>query len=280
MRPEKRDWEKYDEEHPYIPHPRDPTGATPNNEGGPKEQKWGNWTKADPNAVRQGKIDELTQRIYRQNQTLAATQPGRLNEFIQKQVNLMKPTTDWKLPNGTVVSITNGVRSTPEQQKQLMDVAEKLTNKYPPSGDKPPVTFNILDSKAATKFIGANANGATVEGGTQVWIAPKVFSKGADDKIAAAAASGWHPPSTAGKSNIEVTMTHEFGHTLDQPGHSEAVREVMTPKSRDDYLPSPSRYGQTDSAERYAEAFTEHELSGGKTDLPLPKALAGPAGWK
>ncbi len=248
--------------------------------GGPNEDHWGNWTRANPDEVRQGKIDEMTQRVQDQNKMLAATQPERLNTFVQQQVDAIKPTTDWKLSNGTVVSITNGVRSSPEQQKQLMDTVERLTTKYPPTEDHPPRTFNILDSKSSTKLMGAKADGATIEGGTQVWISPKVFAKDGDAKTAEQVASGWASPAGAGASKIDYVTTHEFGHTLDQTGHSEAVRAVMSPKSRADYLPATSRYGQTNGYERYAEAFTEHELSGGQTTQPLAQALAGPAGWK
>ena len=289
-RTERRDWAEWDAEHEH-PESADEHGSTKaeapsspraaaTDEGGPKSDHWGNWTRVDPEAVRQAKIDDLTQRVYDQNKVLAQMKPERLDDFIQKQVDMIKPTTDWKLANGTIVSITNGIRSTPEQQKQLMDEVEKLTTKYPPTGDKPPLTVNILNSAAATKLMGAKAQGATIEGGTQVWISPKVFGPDADYHINKDATSGWHPPATYGVGAIRSVVTHEFGHTLDQPGHSEAVRAVMTPKSRDEYMPSPSRYGQTNSAERYAEAFSEWELSGGTTPQPLPQALAGPAGWK
>lgn len=275
-----RDWAEWDAEHPYIPHPKDPTGATPNNSGGPKENQWGNWTRADPDAVKQAKVDELTNRVFEQNRTLAAMNPGKLSQFVTDKVDEMKPTTDWKLPNGTVVSITNGVRSTPDQQKQLLDTVERITNKYPPTDDHPARTFNILDSRSFAKLAGAKADGATIEGGTQIWIAPKVFAKDADEKHAADVASGWATPGSANVSRMDYVVTHEFGHTLDQTGHTEAVRDVMTPKSRDDYKPATSRYGSSSTYERYAEAFVEWESTGGKTELPLPKVMAGPAGWK
>lgn len=87
--------------------------------------------------------------------------------------------------------------------------------------------------------------------------------------------SGEYAASAPTVSGLEYVITHEWGHSITDPGDSRVEAAYK------DIFSKPSEYAKTDQWEAYAENFAEFNLSGGKPDPVLPSVgrYAKEFGW-
>lgn len=131
----------------------------------------------------------------------------------------------------------------------------------------------------------ANAYGWAELGGRNIWLHPDTALKGLKPNLGEG--GSYKMPALRTTAQWRYTMTHEFGHHIDQVEmvnmrmvqartRVDAVERLIR-EHKDAFL---SGYGRTNTMESVAEMFAEWFLTGGKTDNTLVQAAAKEFGWK
>jgi SPP1 gp7 family putative phage head morphogenesis protein len=172
------------------------------------------------------------------------------------------------IKNGTVtVKVYNEKTIKPEHIKRLTDRLEKLQLSAPKDG----MTVHIGGVHKRNVF------GHAVLHDHDIRLSPSntVTDKGAQPSPSQAGA--WKMPSLADVSQMEYTLTHEWGHSIQGVGEEKAIRSLY---NKNKELGFVSDYGLSKSVEMYAECFTEWFNTAGKTDNAFVQLAAKEFGWK
>lgn len=183
------------------------------------------------------------------------------------------------LADASLVHFNNSTKVTPAKKKVVLETVESLRSKY---ADKPPLTVYVGSGRAGydgkPKRFGARVGGYAILGQPNIWVAPRSLQTSHQVNQEKSIAAGWHMPAGAGVDSVAYVLAHEYGHTIDRPGHHspEAMAAISGPEARSHL----STYGKSNTAEAYAESHAEWFLSDGKTTNPTVRALAKAEGWK
>jgi len=214
---------------------------------------------------------------------LADASPAAAEKWAEKQVSKYERV--YGLPGGGILAIEHGSKITDEKLQTVKEAFAKLQSQYP---DKPQI---VAIAATAGQVPGYSMKtdpriaGSALPGGNFISLYPIGYSSkaGAQPNHEQMIASNFHSPAGAGIDHTVYTLTHEWGHTLDRNAlepERPGVRAAM--RGSNAYTTSYGREGDsyTSRCEKYAEAFAEYSLSGGKTDNPLAQKLAAAEGWK
>jgi len=194
-------------------------------------------------------------------------------ERIEKHVRTDKATASFVkngaiLKNGTVtVKVYNKKTIKQEHIKRLTDRLQKLQLSAPRDG----MTVHIGGVHKRNVF------GHAVLHDHDIRLSPSntVTDKGAQPSPSQAGA--YKMPSLAEVSQMEYTLTHEWGHSIQGVGEEKAIKALY---NKNKELGFVSDYGLSKSVEMYAECFTEWFNTAGKTDNAFVQLAAKEFGWK
>jgi hypothetical protein len=118
-------------------------------------------------------------------------------------------------------------------------------------------------------------------GGQQdLWVTPETVK---NPTLGAAEKGKFKMPTTQATTQLQYTLTHEWGHLIDDitDGTQSARRTAAIVKLKAEYPDSfKSGYSAKNTKEFYAEMFTEYYRTGGQTPNLLVQAMAKEFGWK
>jgi SPP1 gp7 family putative phage head morphogenesis protein len=117
-------------------------------------------------------------------------------------------------------------------------------------------------------------------GKEDLWVTPETVK---NPTLGAAEKGKFKMPTTQATTQLQYTLTHEWGHLLDDitDGTQSARRTATIVKLKAEYPDSfKSGYSAKNTKEFYAEMFTEFYRTNGQTPNLLVQAMAREFGWK
>lgn len=164
---------------------------------------------------------------------------------------------------------SSGLQVTETQRKAVLKKVERLQLTNP----KERAVVHI-EKNSSSKY------GWAYGGKSDLWVTPKVVQNPA---LGAAEKGNFKMPVTAETSQLDYTLTHEWGHLIDDivDGDQTYIRTTAIKKIRAEY-PDAFRSGYSDKnyKEFYAEMFTEYYQTAGQTPNRLVQAMAKEFNWK
>jgi SPP1 gp7 family putative phage head morphogenesis protein len=240
----------------------------------------GQWVEVPKEELFERTVQQLLEEKYIQNwldrQYGAVNTPEMLairRERIERHVREDKATASFVkngavIKNGSVtIKVYNEKTIKPEHIKRLIDRLEKLQRSAPRDG----MTVHIGGIRKRNVF------GHAILHDHDIRLSPSntVTDKGAQPSLSQAGT--WKMPSLADVSQMEYTLTHEWGHSIQGVGEEKAIRSLY---NKNKELGFVSEYGLSKSVEMYAECFTEWFNTAGKTDNAFVQLAAKEFGWK
>jgi hypothetical protein len=131
-----------------------------------------------------------------------------------------------------------------------------------------------IEKESKTKY------GWAYGGKQDLWVTPDVVK---NPTVGAAEKGKFKMPVTPATTQLEYTLTHEWGHLLDDivDGEQSFRRTQAIVKLKAEYRNSfTSGYSGKNTKEFYAEMFTEYVQTSGTTPNLLVQAMAKEFGWK
>jgi len=116
--------------------------------------------------------------------------------------------------------------------------------------------------------------------GSKMYVRPRSVNSA---KVDPRSNGSWHSKVPADTTDVEYTITHEWGHLREKLAGSfeleraDKVINDLTERIGTQYL---SQYGRTEAGEAYAESWADWVLNKGKTDNPITNAMAKEFDWK
>jgi hypothetical protein len=159
-----------------------------------------------------------------------------------------------------------------EVRKKVIEEVEKLQLSNPKNRA---VVHITKDSK--------NKYGWAYLGQEDLWIVPKIVK---DTELKVSGAGGFKMPVTATTTQFEYTLSHEWGHLVDNLAQgsisrqAERTTQVIAKVKKEFPDAFKSRYSGENTKEFYAEMFTEYYRTAGQTNNKLVQAMATEFGWK
>lgn len=159
-----------------------------------------------------------------------------------------------------------------EIRKKVIEEVEKLQLSNPKNRA---VVHITKDSK--------NKYGWAYLGQEDLWIVPKIVK---DTELKVSGAGGFKMPVTATTTQFEYTLSHEWGHLVDNLAQgsisrqAERTTQVIAKVKKEFPDAFKSRYSGENTKEFYAEMFTEYYRTAGQTNNKLVQAMATEFGWK
>jgi hypothetical protein len=159
-----------------------------------------------------------------------------------------------------------------EIRQKVIDEVEKLQLSNPKDRA---VVHITKDSK--------NKYGWAYLGQEDLWIVPKIVK---DTELKVSGAGGFKMPVTATTTQFEYTLSHEWGHLVDNLAQgsisrqAERTTQVIAKVKKEFPDAFKSRYSGENTKEFYAEMFTEYYRTAGQTNNKLVQAMATEFGWK
>ena len=164
---------------------------------------------------------------------------------------------------------SSGLQVTEAQRKAVLKKVERLQTTNP--------------KERAVVHIEKNSSGKygwAYGGKSDLWVTPKVVQNPA---LGAAEKGNFKMPVTAETSQLDYTLTHEWGHLIDDiiDGDQTYLRSSAIRKIKTEFPDAfKSGYSAKNSKEFYAEMFTEYYQTGGVTTNTLVQAMAKEFNWK
>jgi SPP1 gp7 family putative phage head morphogenesis protein len=162
-----------------------------------------------------------------------------------------------------------GLKTTEAQRQMLLEKVDQLQILNP----KDRAVVHI-DKNSSTKY------GWAYGGKSDLWVTPKVVQV---PDFGMTERGGFKMPVTEATTQLEYTLTHEWGHLIDDiyNGDHSLQRSVTIGKIQDAYPDEfRSRYSKTNDKEFFAEMFTEYVNTKGETPNKMVQAMAKEFGWK
>jgi SPP1 gp7 family putative phage head morphogenesis protein len=190
---------------------------------------------------------------------------------IKQRYRSVGESSDTYVNNGVTVAIRSGVTVNENALKTLYDNIDSLMVKNP------------KDVLIKIEPLSRNTFGKAVTGGNVMSLAPRTvddiqvgYKEGTSEFD-----KGFKMPVRAEVTQNAYTLTHEWGHLLDEKTGSQIGKITkMRNRAVRDNPSAISRYGQTNGRETVAESFAEWHLTGGRTTNPLVRDIAREYGWK
>jgi SPP1 gp7 family putative phage head morphogenesis protein len=165
---------------------------------------------------------------------------------------------------------SDGLKTTEAQRQMVLQEVEKLQLSNP--------------KERAVVHINKNSSGKygwAYGGQSDLWVTPRVVK---NPELGAAEKGDFKMPTTAATTQLQYTLTHEWGHLIDdikETGSQTLQRQTAIGRLQDAYPNEfKSRYSGKNDKEFYAEMFTEFYATGGQTPNLLVQAMAKEFGWK
>jgi hypothetical protein len=173
--------------------------------------------------------------------------------------------------NGTIeVQFSyQGLKITEAERQLILKEVEKLQISNP----KQRAVVHI-EKESKTKY------GWAYGGHSDLWVTPETVR---NPLYGAAEKGKYKMPVTQATTQLEYTLTHEWGHLLDDITHGVQSGQRQTAIARlkaqfpDEFK---SQYSGKNTKEFFAEMFTEYVQTGGQTPNLLVQAMAKEFGWK
>jgi hypothetical protein len=162
-----------------------------------------------------------------------------------------------------------GLKTTEAERQLILKEVEKLQINNP----KERAVVHI-EKESKTKY------GWAYGGHSDLWVTPETVR---NPLYGAAEKGKYKMPVTQATTQLEYTLTHEWGHLLDDITHGVQSGQRQTAIARlKAQFPDAfkSQYSGKNTKEFYAEMFTEYVQTGGKTPNALVQAMAKEFGWK
>ena len=162
-----------------------------------------------------------------------------------------------------------GLKTTEAERALVIKEVEKLQINNP----KERAVIHI-EKESKTKY------GWAYGGRSDLWVTPETVRNplyGATEK------GGFKMPVTPKTTQLEYTLTHEWGHLIDDIsyGSQSYQRQNAIARLKAQFPDAfKSQYSGRNTKEFYAEMFTEYIQTGGKTPNALVQAMAKEFGWK
>jgi SPP1 gp7 family putative phage head morphogenesis protein len=163
-----------------------------------------------------------------------------------------------------------GLKTTEAERQIVLKEVEKLQETNP----KERAVVHI-EKESKTKY------GWAYGGKADLWVTPETVR---NPLYGAAEKGKYKMPVTAGTTQFEYTLAHEWGHLIDDIGGygvQSAQRQNAIAKLKTQFPDAfKSQYSGKNSKEFFAEMFTEYYRTDGLTTNPLVQAMAKEFGWK
>jgi len=162
-----------------------------------------------------------------------------------------------------------GLQTTKAQQLLVLKEVEKLQETNP----KTRAVIHV-DKNSKDKY------GWAYGGKQDLWVTPAIIK---NPTVGAAEKGNFKMPVTQATTQLEYTLTHEWGHLIDDiiDGEQTLRRSQAITRLKAEYPNAfKSGYSGKNSKEFYAEMFTEYVRTGGQTPNLLVQAMAKEFGWK
>jgi len=162
-----------------------------------------------------------------------------------------------------------GLKTTEAERQLILKEVEKLQISNP----KERAVVHI-EKESKTKY------GWAYGGHSDLWVTPETVR---NPLYGAAEKGKFKMPVTQATTQLEYTLTHEWGHLLDDINHGvqSGQRQTAIAKLKAQFPDAfKSQYSGKNTKEFYAEMFTEYVRTGGTTPNELVQAMAKEFGWK
>jgi hypothetical protein len=163
-----------------------------------------------------------------------------------------------------------GLKTTETERQLVLKEVEKLQIDNP----KERAVVHI-EKESKTKY------GWAYGGKADLWVTPETVR---NPLYGAAERGKYKMPVTSTTTQLEYTLTHEWGHLIDdigQYGTQSAQRTNAILRLKKQFPDAfKSQYSGKNTKEFYAEMFTEYVRTGGTTPNELVQAMAKEFGWK
>jgi hypothetical protein len=163
-----------------------------------------------------------------------------------------------------------GLKTTEAERQLVLKEVEKLQIDNP----KERAVVHI-EKESKTKY------GWAYGGKADLWVTPETVR---NPLYGAAERGKYKMPVTSTTTQLEYTLTHEWGHLIDdigQYGTQSAQRTNAILRLKKQFPDAfKSQYSGKNTKEFYAEMFTEYVRTGGTTPNELVQAMAKEFGWK
>jgi hypothetical protein len=163
-----------------------------------------------------------------------------------------------------------GLKTTEAERQIVLKEVEKLQETNP----KERAVVHI-EKESKTKY------GWAYGGKADLWVTPETVR---NPLYGAAEKGKYKMPVTAGTTQFEYTLAHEWGHLIDDIGGygvQSAQRQNAIAKLKAQFPDAfKSQYSGKNTKEFFAEMFTEYYRTDGLTTNPLVQAMAKEFGWK
>jgi hypothetical protein len=129
---------------------------------------------------------------------------------------------------------------------------------------------------------GADTFGHAIRGDSAINLAKgNIFDKPPSDASRLRSAGRYKMPALADVSQLEYTLAHEWGHSIDVAGVDYALQKarILDFYAKNKDLGFVSEYGLSKPVELYAEMFAEWYLTKGQTTNAFVQAFAREFGW-
>jgi SPP1 gp7 family putative phage head morphogenesis protein len=163
-----------------------------------------------------------------------------------------------------------GLKTTEAERQLVLKEVEKLQINNP----KERAVVHI-EKESKSKY------GWAYGGKSDLWVTPETVR---NPLYGAAERGKFKMPVTPTTTQLEYTLTHEWGHLIDDIGQygtqsAERTNAILRLKKQ---FPDAfkSQYSSKNTKEFYAEMFTEYVRTGGATPNELVQAMAKEFGWK
>jgi SPP1 gp7 family putative phage head morphogenesis protein len=162
-----------------------------------------------------------------------------------------------------------GLQTTKAQQLLVLKEVDKLQETNPKSR-----AVVHIDKNSKDKY------GWAYGGKQDLWVTPAIIK---NPTVGASEKGNFKMPVTQATTQLEYTLTHEWGHLIDDiiDGEQTFRRSQAITRLKAEY-PNAFRSGYSgkNSKEFYAEMFTEYVRTGGQTPNLLVQAFAREFNWK
>jgi len=163
-----------------------------------------------------------------------------------------------------------GLKTTEAERQLVLREVEKLQVTNPKER-----AIVHIEKESKTKY------GWAYGGKSDLWVTPETVR---NPLYGAAEKGKYKMPVTAGTTQLEYTLAHEWGHLIDDIGGygvQSAQRQNAIAKLKAEFPDAfKSQYSGKNSKEFFAEMFTEYYRTDGLTTNPLVQAMAKEFGWK
>jgi len=231
----------------------------------------GQWVEMSAERAVQKEVDELLSSIYytrmAQTQGIEAAQRSaeRMVKFDKQTQAFLK--NGKILKNGSIQIKVYNKKLNPKFIKRLTDRLEKLQAANPRDG----MTLHLGGVKAR------NVYGHAIAGDHDIRLSPTHLLNEEGTKPNLKTAGDYKMPSLADVSQMEYTLTHEWGHAIQGNNENLVIKKLYDQNKELGFV---SGYGLSKTWEMYAECFAEWFNTAGKTDNAFVQLAAKEFGWK